>query len=61
MRVSYCPICGDEMSGYDSEGFGMCLDCFAEELVQDVRDRIVRDFLTENGDDFREYIRANYF
>lgn len=61
MRVSYCPVCGDEVAENDTERFGMCLDCFAEELVQDVRERVVRDFLTEFGDELREYIRDNYF
>ena len=45
----------------ECERFGMCLDCFIEELVENVRDNIIRGFLAEYGHLLREYIWENYF
>ena len=60
-RVLYCPVCEESTEREECERFGMCLDCFIEELVENVRDNIIRDFLAEYGHLLREYIWENYF
>lgn len=60
-KVLYCPVCEENMERGEAERFGMCMDCFIEELVENVRDYVIRDFLTEYGCLLREYIWENYF
>jgi len=60
-KVVYCPICGESAENEELMRYGMCLDCFIEELTENVRDSVIRDFLTEHGYELREYIRENYF
>lgn len=55
-----CPICGDEVHTDETARFQMCLDCFADSIIQNVTETILYDFLREYGREFRDYICDNY-
>ncbi|MBQ7783666.1 MAG: hypothetical protein IJ368_06820 [Oscillospiraceae bacterium] len=59
--LSCCPICGDETETEETDRFGCCLDCFADDICSNVCDSILFDFLRDHGREFREYIDANYY
>lgn len=56
---AYCPVCGEDMPIEDIR-YQMCLDCFADTIMQDVTEDILYDFLRDYGREFRMYIADNY-
>ncbi|MCM1579225.1 MAG: hypothetical protein NC078_10550 [Ruminococcus sp.] len=60
MTVCSCPVCWDNISVRERDHFGMCRECFIDELCARVKDDIVRDFLKEYRFELREYVEDNY-
>lgn len=59
-RSNLCPVCNNELLYSDYQRFGMCLDCYAEELAEGVKENVVYDFLTYYRSEFKEYIDNAY-
>lgn len=55
-----CPMCDEETSNEEILRFGMCLDCFAETIIQNICESILYDFLREYRNDFKDYVYDNY-
>lgn len=58
--MTYCPLCGDETETDDIERFGMCVDCFADSLRENVCDSVLYDFLKEYQRELKDFIYDNY-
>ena len=60
MKVFSCPVCWDNISGEEKAHFGMCRECFVDELCSNVRDDVLRDFLKEYRYELTEFVEDNY-
>ncbi|MGN0665319.1 MAG: hypothetical protein ACI4KF_02200 [Huintestinicola sp.] len=54
-----CPVCGEEVCISDTVD-GVCTDCYADEIQSGVSDSTLYEFLRDNFELFKEYIR-DYF
>lgn len=59
-RMCCCPMCGENILNEEFDRFGMCLDCFADGISQNVSESILYDFLRDYGREFRQFIEDNY-
>ena len=55
-----CPVCGEEICCEERDRFGMCLDCYADSIAQNVNENILFEFLREYGREFRMFIEDNF-
>lgn len=54
----YCEVCDTPVPAQDAAPDGLCFDCYADRLIDEVCDRDVRDYLSRNRGDFIDFLRG---
>ena len=60
MTVCSCPVCWDNISVREKEQFGMCRECFIDEICGRVADDVLREFLREYRHELTMFVEDNY-
>ncbi|MDE6593791.1 MAG: hypothetical protein K2K57_12110 [Oscillospiraceae bacterium] len=60
MTVCSCPMCWDNISAREKERFGMCRECFIDEICGRVTDDVLREFLKEYRYELTGFVEDNY-
>lgn len=60
-RYVVCEDCECMIPADEAAPDGLCFECYAGRVIDDVNDRIVRDYLSHNRFDLVSYLKENAY
>ncbi|MGN0695873.1 MAG: hypothetical protein ACI4J5_03790 [Oscillospiraceae bacterium] len=54
----YCEVCDTPVPAADAAPDGLCFECYADRLIDELCDRDVRNYISHNRSDFINYLRC---
>lgn len=60
MRIYSCPVCWENIGSVERDRFGMCRECFIDEICGRVADEPLREFLKEYRYELGRFLEDNY-
>lgn len=53
----YCEVCDAQLPASEAAPDGLCFECYADRLIDEICDRDVRNYISHNRSDFIDYLR----